>query len=139
MEMSTRNRIRNKVVHLIFLRWLLMMILFSVVHAQEKSKELWQSIDQWQQPQGLPQNTVLSVLQSRDGYLWVGTKGGLARFDGVRFSIFDDREKNQLKEGEVRALTEADDGSLWIGTYGGGVTQLKNGDFTTYQVEEGLI
>jgi PAS domain S-box-containing protein len=116
-----------------------MMILFSVVHAQEKSKELWQSIDQWQQPQGLPQNTVLSVLQSRDGYLWVGTKGGLARFDGVRFSIFDDREKNQLKEGEVRALTEADDGSLWIGTYGGGVTQLKNGDFTTYQVEEGLI
>ena len=43
----------------------------------------------WQVEQGLPQNKVTAVLQTRDGYLWVGTYNGLARFDGVRFTVFD--------------------------------------------------
>ena len=46
-------------------------------------------IDTWQTEQGLPLNTVQSLLQTRDGYLWVGTGGGLSRFDGVRFTTFD--------------------------------------------------
>ncbi|MFN2239797.1 MAG: two-component regulator propeller domain-containing protein, partial [Thermoanaerobaculia bacterium] len=46
-------------------------------------------IDGWQTEQGLPLNTVHTFLQTRDGYLWVGTGGGLARFDGVRFTTFE--------------------------------------------------
>src|SRR5687767_10284004 len=42
----------------------------------------------WTAEDGLPKNTVLSLLQSRDGYLWIGTRDGLARFDGVRFKVF---------------------------------------------------
>ncbi len=45
--------------------------------------------DVWQIENGLPQNTVTSITQTRDGYIWVGTHEGLARFDGVRFKIFD--------------------------------------------------
>ena len=93
----------------------------------------------WRQPQGLPQNTVLAILQTRDGYLWVGTKGGLSRFDGVRFTTFDDRDKSQLRENEVWALAEGDDGSVWIGTYGGGLSRFKDGRFTLYTTADGLV
>ena len=44
----------------------------------------------WQVEQGLPQNKVTAAVQTRDGYLWAGTYNGLARFDGVRFTVFDD-------------------------------------------------
>jgi hypothetical protein len=63
-------------------------------------------VDLWQQADGLPQNYVFTVVQSRDGYLWIGTRSGLARFDGVRFTSFDDREPGQLRENEVWALAE---------------------------------
>src|SRR5688572_28300989 len=96
----------------------------------------WHSIESWQQPQGLPQNTVLAVIQTRDGYIWVGTKGGVARFDGVRFKTFDDRSKTELLDSEVQALLEGDDGSLWVGTYGGGLSRYKDGRFTTYTTRD---
>ena len=98
----------------------------------------WPSVQEWRQPQGLPQNSVLTVLQSRDGYLWLGTKGGLTRFDGVRFTTFDDRDKSQLRESEVWTLADGLDGSLWVGTYGGGMSRLKDGKFTVYTTANGL-
>jgi ligand-binding sensor domain-containing protein len=97
----------------------------------------WRAMAVWQQTQGLPQNTVYKILQTRDGYIWVGTKGGAARFDGVRFVAFGDRPE-QLKEGEVWSLAEGPDGSVWFGTYGGGVSRLKDGRFTHYTTEQGL-
>ena len=97
------------------------------------------AVEIWRQPQGLPQNSVLALLQTRDSYLWIGTKGGLSRFDGVRFTTFDDGNKQQLKENEVWALAEGSDGSLWIGTYGGGLSRLKDGKFTIYTTADGLV
>ena len=102
-------------------------------------RESWPAIEIWRQPQGLPQNAVHSVLQTRDGYLWVGTKGGLSRFDGVRFTTFDDRDKTQLRENEVWDLAESADGTLWIATYGGGLSRLKDGKFTVFTTADGLI
>ncbi len=99
----------------------------------------WRTMNVWRQAQGLPQNSVKTILQTRDGYMWIGTKGGLARFDGVRFTTFDDRNKNQLRENEVWALVEGDDASLWIGTFGGGLSRLKDGQFTIYTTKEGLV
>ncbi|MEP7342768.1 MAG: two-component regulator propeller domain-containing protein, partial [Acidobacteriota bacterium] len=117
----------------------LALLLSEAVFPQDKSKEpAWHNIDAWRQPQGLPQNTVLAILQTRDGYLWIGTKGGVARFDGVRFTTFDDRDKNQLRDSEVWALAEGDDSSLWIGTFGGGLSRFKDGKFTVYTTKDGL-
>ncbi|HZS08624.1 MAG TPA: two-component regulator propeller domain-containing protein, partial [Blastocatellia bacterium] len=103
-----------------------------------KNEPQWHPVASWQQAQGLPQDCVYSLLQTRDGYIWVGTKGGVARFDGVRFTTFDDRNRNHLRENEVWALAEGDDGSLWIGTFGGGVSRLKNGQFAVYTSRDGL-
>ena len=99
----------------------------------------WDVVERWRHPQGLPQNTVRTLLQTRDGYLWIGTNAGLSRFDGVRFTMFDDRNTPQLKESEIWALAEGDDGSLWIGTYGGGLARLKDGVFSGYTTADGLI
>jgi ligand-binding sensor domain-containing protein len=95
-------------------------------------------VDFWQEDSGLPQKFVYTILPSRDGYIWVGTRGGLARFDGVKFTVYDDRQPNQLKEAEIYSLADAPDGSLWIGTHGGGLSHLKDGVFTEYTTRDGL-
>jgi signal transduction histidine kinase/ligand-binding sensor domain-containing protein len=83
----------------------------------------------WQAEQGLPQNKVMAVVQTRDGYLWAGTYSGLARFDGVHFSVFDDSNTPELRNSRVTSLFETRDGTLWIGDESGQVTQYKNGRF----------
>ena len=92
----------------------------------------------WLVEQGLPQNAVLQVLQTRDGYLWIGTQNGLARFDGVRFHVFDKSNTAELKSNYITALYEDADRRLWIGTEGGGLTRLESGRFKTYTAAEGL-
>lgn len=83
----------------------------------------------WGSEQGLPHTTVPAILQTRDGYMWFGTELGLARFDGVRFAVFDRKNTPELKSNVVRALAEDAQGTLWIGTDGGGLTQYRKGEF----------
>lgn len=85
--------------------------------------------DVWWTKDGLPQNSVRAVLQTRDGYLWLGTLGGLVRFDGVRFTVFDRSNTPALRDNRISALWEAPDGALWIGTAAGGLTRLAGGAF----------
>jgi len=66
---------------------------------------------------GLAQLSVTSILQDRDGDLWVGTQSGISRFDGVHFATFDTR--NGLPNDMINALAEASDGSIWVGTQSG--------------------
>jgi signal transduction histidine kinase/CheY-like chemotaxis protein/streptogramin lyase len=105
----------------------------------EPSREMRHyKLDFWRDSEGLTQRYVKAVIQTHDGYIWIGTKGGLARFDGVRFTSFDDLKPNQLTEAEVWALAEDSDSTLWIGTYGGGLTSFKSGEFKTYTTAQGL-
>ena len=66
----------------------------------------------WQTVEGLPQNTILAIAQTRDGYMWVATRSGLDRFDGIRFTMV---EAEELKGHAIAALCASKDGSLWIG------------------------
>lgn len=92
----------------------------------------------WQTDEGLPQNSVWAIAQTGDGYLWVGTQEGLARFDGVRFMLVDDPAAPELKNGWITALCAGRDGSLWVACDGKGVTRLKEGTFTHLTEAEGL-
>lgn len=65
---------------------------------------------------GLPHPSVTAALQTHDGYLWVGTQGGLARFDGVRFAVFQPSNTSGPTSSAVRCLAEDAKGNLWIGT-----------------------
>jgi ligand-binding sensor domain-containing protein len=91
----------------------------------------------WLAENGLPQNTVHSVTQGKDGYIWIATEEGLARFDGIRFAVFDKQNTPQLQSNNVRVLLEDRRGDLWIGT-GDGLVQMRDGKFTTYTTEQGL-
>lgn len=77
----------------------------------------------WGTEDGLPQNTVNAIVQSADGYLWLGTGGGLVRFDGVRFKTYG--LEQGLPSVDVSALFEDRQGVLWVGTSGSGLCRLK--------------
>jgi signal transduction histidine kinase/ligand-binding sensor domain-containing protein len=88
-------------------------------------------LDGWSSDQGLPQNTITSIVQSPDGYLWLGTYGGLVRFDGVRFTAFTTREHPALGSDRITALALARDGTMWIGTDRGTV-RFRDGVMTEW-------
>ena len=93
-------------------------------------------VDSWSTDEGLPQSTVTSIAQTRDGFLWIGTLGGLARFDGDRFRVFTGRDG--LPSQRVLALLVATDGAMWIGTEGSGVARYADGVFTAFSTAHGL-
>ena len=92
----------------------------------------------WQERDGLPQNTVLAIATTRDGYLWMGTYEGAVRFDGVRFTLFNPSNTTGIGNSLVTSLLERRDGDLWLATYGGGVSRLSGGRFTQYAMRDGL-
>jgi ligand-binding sensor domain-containing protein/signal transduction histidine kinase len=92
----------------------------------------------WQTDDGLPQNSVWAIAQTSDGYLWVGTKEGLARFDGLRFTTLEEKAAPELKHGWITALCACRDGSLWIAVDGYGVVRLKAGTYLHLSESDGL-
>jgi ligand-binding sensor domain-containing protein/signal transduction histidine kinase len=90
----------------------------------------------WLSESGLPQNTVQAIAQTRDGYIWIGTQEGLARFDGVRFEIFDKQNTPQLTSNDIRALFEDGSGDLWIGTSSGLIRHREGGEFETFEANQ---
>ncbi len=91
----------------------------------------------WQVEDGLPQNQIESILQTRDGYLWLTTREGLARFDGVRFVVFNRETTPGIESNIFYSLYEDDEGTLWIGAEDG-LIRFKDGRFVTYTTKEGL-
>lgn len=98
------------------------------VFALDRARALTQfRLSVWTSESGLPQNTISAAVQSRDGYLWLATEEGLARFDGMRFVVTDRQTAPTLRTSFISSLFEAPDGTLWIGTYGGGLARLRDG------------
>lgn len=77
----------------------------------------------------LEQNPITSVVQTRDGYLWLGTYTGLMRYDGVRVRVFDSANTPGLLNSRVTSLYETPAGTLWIGHETGELTKFTAGDF----------
>lgn len=91
----------------------------------------------WTARDGAPAD-VRALAQTADGYLWLGGRLGLFRFDGVRFSRFEPRGGDSLPSGRVSSLLATHDGSLWIGWVSGAVSRLRNGRATTFGGGQGL-
>ncbi len=86
-------------------------------------------VTEWGQAHGLPYPSVAALSQSSDGYLWIGTRTGLGRFDGVAFTTFTTANVPELGDNQILSLCAARDGTLWIGT-GRGVTWYRNGQWS---------
>ncbi|NBB87169.1 MAG: response regulator [Bacteroidetes bacterium] len=106
--------------------------------APRTTRALTQYVHQgWSTADGLPYAGVWAITQTRDGYLWIGTRGGLSRFDGRRFVTFDTRTTPELQSPAVTSLYEDRDGTLWAGTLGG-LARFRDGQFTFYTTDDGL-
>src|SRR5437867_2816293 len=92
----------------------------------------------WTEREGLPQGSVQAITQTHDGYLWIGTRDGLARFDGVTFTVFRGETTAGLPANDIRALCEDRAGRLWIGTFNGGLSCYSQGAFQSYAMKDGL-
>jgi len=84
------------------------------------------------------ESTIQAILQSRDGYIWLGTQQGLMRFDGLRFTVYDRQSVPLMRSNSVLALCEDREGGLWLGMESGGALRLKDGRFTALTVKDGL-
>ncbi|HWL13995.1 MAG TPA: two-component regulator propeller domain-containing protein, partial [Opitutus sp.] len=93
----------------------------------------------WQTDDGLPQNMVTSAVQTRDGYLWFGTNGGLARFDGERFEVFDSGNTPSLPDRRITRLFEDARGQLWVGHESGMVSRFHDGRFESFSLPPGSL
>jgi ligand-binding sensor domain-containing protein/signal transduction histidine kinase len=91
----------------------------------------------WGMENGLPQNTVQALAQTRNGFVWLGTEAGLVRFDGNSFAVFDKNSTPALPGSDVRCLLETRDGALWIGT-SEGLARWKDGVVTAFSTKDGL-
>jgi len=121
--MSSRfNIIRNFTMGV-----LVVMSAFTSVQATEVASDYL--VDIWTSEKGLPDNSVAAIAQTPEGYLWIGTYNGLARFDGVRFVTFDPANTPALAHAGVRKLSVDSQGTLWINTFDGSLTSFRRGVF----------
>lgn len=92
----------------------------------------------WTTDNGLPQNTVHSLVQTPDGYLWLATLDGLVRYDGVKFTVFNKNNTHGINSNRFTKLLVDTHGTLWSGTENGDVTSYQQGRFATYTLAAGL-
>ncbi len=109
-------------------------LLFSL----DSNKELDEYfIRTWTVQSGLPINSITALIQTEDGYIWIGTGAGLARFDGVRFTTFT-KQDSPLTNDRITSLYEDSNEVLWIGTDGGGLYSWEKGLWKNFTMKDGL-
>jgi ligand-binding sensor domain-containing protein/two-component sensor histidine kinase len=92
----------------------------------------------WQMQDGLPEQIVQAFAQTADRYLWIGTTGGLLRFDGASFVLYDRENTPAFRDNNIFCLTVSRDNSLWIGSEGGGLIRYRGGVFRAFSTSDGL-
>jgi ligand-binding sensor domain-containing protein/AraC-like DNA-binding protein len=140
----------SHIIHFIPIRIPIFIFLFFCVHfyrcqllALDPAQSIHQYlIDEWTIAHGLPSNTIRSIAQTPDGYLWIATPKGLVRFDGIRFLKIPFVKNQEIKNKEnipPDTLFVDQRGILWIGSIAG-LTRYhyKTGKFTTFTKKHGL-
>ncbi len=109
---------------------LLMMMSALPLRALDQDKALTQCrMDVWTTKDGLPPRDIEAIAQTPDGYLWLATRSGLARFDGVSFKVFTPRNTPGFTRGMILSLGVTREGDLWVGTDGDGFGLFKNNQY----------
>jgi ligand-binding sensor domain-containing protein len=120
------------------LAWLAACATATLAFALDTQRAITQFVHtSWTEKEGAPSN-VRALVQTVDGYLWIGTTAGLFRFDGVRFTAFEPPAEEAFPATRVRGLLASRDGALLIVWTGGAVSRLQNGHSTSYSEQNGL-
>lgn len=124
--------------HQCVIRPLLFLLLFSTTSLCLTQTDAY-VIQQWKVEDGLPQSTVRCITQTQDGYIWVGTWNGLARFDGIRMTIFKTSNTPALISANIMSLFTDRRGQLWIGTDQGGLVCYSKNQFNEFDSLDGIL
>ncbi len=100
---------------------------FSIIQSMQTTK--------WGIKEGLPSNSITSMIQDNQGYIWIGTYEGLVRFDGVKFKIFNENFHEKISSISTRIILQTSDNKIWIGTNGNGLLVLNNSKFSAFYPE----
>ena len=112
---------------------LLLLFCFPLTAAQAQYR-----FDSWTTDEGLPQNSVYSILQTNDGYIWFTTLDGLVRFDGIKFKVFNRSNSPGLTTNRLIYLLAENDNTIWVGTEDGGLLRFQDGKFRAFTTADGL-
>ena len=116
-----------------------LMFLSAIVFPLDPQKKVHTyPMSKWDVDKGLPQNSVMSITQSRDKYIWLGTERGLVRFDGVHFTVFNSAKDKNIRNNRTTTLLEDKNGNLWWGSRGGGLNRMKDGEIEHFEKKDGL-
>jgi ligand-binding sensor domain-containing protein/signal transduction histidine kinase len=131
----------RKIIHTAMntVRFAIVFCTFSAGHtfAEDSPQSQAYVIDNWQTAEGLPDKGVTSILQDQSGYLWIGTRNGLTRFDGVGFTTFRPIDTPERQDDQITSLYEDRHGELWVGTVRG-LARYEDGYFISFNEQEGL-
>lgn len=94
-------------------------------------------VKSWSVEEHLPRSSVISIIQSQDGYLWLATINGLVRFDGSQFTVFTQFNTPGLTSDQIVYLFEDQQTNLWVGTASSGILRITGGQFTNYVADGG--
>ncbi|MEG8946204.1 ligand-binding sensor domain-containing protein [Rosettibacter firmus] len=95
-------------------------------------------VDQWTTKEGLPQNSAYSIIQTKDGFIWFGTEEGFVKFDGIRFTIYNPDNIEEMKNSLVVNIIEDSKGNLWVGTFDG-LLKYSEKEIKLYTSKDGLM
>ena len=91
-------------------------------------------VDSWNAESGLPDSEVISVIQTHDGYLWLGTLHGLVQFDGIKFTVFNENNTPGLTSDRIVYLFEDRQTNLWVGTESSGLLLIRSGKLKSFDI-----
>ena len=120
--------------------WLVfLLVLFGCVGEVSALERKWHT-KVWTVDQGLPQNSIIYLLQAKSGFLFLGTEAGLVRFDGHNFRVYNSGNTPQMNNNRIRGLMESSDSSIWFTDLNGKLLRLKNNRIATiYELKDKLF
>ncbi|MBN2345980.1 MAG: diguanylate cyclase [Candidatus Aminicenantes bacterium] len=137
MQAGSNKMVMKKFLSVVLLLWLLAAFGGPLAALDPKLQLDECTAERYTTENGLPQSSVLAMLQTGDGYLWLGTYEGLARFDGYAFTVFDKGNTQEMESNGIKALAEDPQGALWVGTTAG-LLRYRRGRFERFDKRHGL-
>lgn len=113
-----------------------MSLIAAHVSAQDFPGEYVSSV--WTSQEGLPANTITDVMQSSEGYIYLGTYEGLVKTDGVKFEIINRGSNPDFNCSSARKIIEDSRKNLWIGSNDDGIAKFDGKKYSMYTVDSGL-
>jgi signal transduction histidine kinase/ligand-binding sensor domain-containing protein len=129
MQRQSRSRKSRRTIR-VLAHLIILLCLIEPAHAQY-------GFEVWTVDNGMPENEIRAITQTPDGYLWIATFNGLARFDGVHLTLFN-RETPGLLSNQFGTMVQGRGGDLWLNSVDRGVVRYHNGVFRAYGSEYGV-